>query len=165
MLAVNISANHRYVHIWMCHRPRTMLTFLQNVSYQFYITFMTGLLEVEGMVVELQLRSWQASDHSTRLCFNTCVCESVKPLDIFMVPCVFNRPRDISSSLYFEAIFDLSCFLCLSLPRSRAQCFHNIRSRIEPKENKVATKRNVKFQSHLWLLEHTMPFFLAVVLV
>lgn len=33
--AVNVSANHRYVHISACHRPayRTTLTVLQNLSY------------------------------------------------------------------------------------------------------------------------------------
>lgn len=33
MLAVNIPRNHSKVHVWTCHRPRTILTFLQNVTY------------------------------------------------------------------------------------------------------------------------------------
>ena len=32
------SANHRYIHISTCHRLRTILTFLQNVSYHIHIT-------------------------------------------------------------------------------------------------------------------------------
>ena len=32
------SANHRYIHICTCHRLRTILTFLQNVSYHIHIT-------------------------------------------------------------------------------------------------------------------------------
>lgn len=38
MLAVNVFANHWYIHICTCHRLRAILTFLHNESYQVHIT-------------------------------------------------------------------------------------------------------------------------------
>lgn len=94
MLAVNIPANHRYIHICTCHRPLNIFTYHVHVA----------CLRPDLYIWRWRGRRWsyrrehcQARDHSLRLRFNIRQHETTgyfRPRDNFQ-PCLRHQRKTI----------------------------------------------------------------------
>lgn len=76
MLAVTVSANHRYVHMCTCHQLLTILTFIQNVSYHIQLSCLLPKRSEEDGGEVSDDKAGKPVTNASSLPFNICTSDT-----------------------------------------------------------------------------------------